>query len=86
MRKIVPGEDKINSLVAIKELDLTCELFYNWFKANVLTTIGAVKKQLDVQGVNLPFDINQDELLSRGREIMQKVEQLKADKMHWSNF
>ena len=72
--------------VAIKELDLTCELFYNWFKANVLTTIGAVKKQLDVQGVNLPFDINQDELLSRGREIMQKVEQLKADKMHWSNF
>jgi hypothetical protein len=72
--------------VGIKELDLTCELFYIWFKANVLTLIGSMKRQVDLQGVQLPFDINQDDLLNRGRELMGKVEELKINKSHWSNF
>ena len=72
--------------VGIKELNLTCEIFYNWFKGNLLTMIGAIKKQTDMNGSGLPFDVNQDDLLARGREIMQKVEELKANKSHWSNF
>lgn len=71
---------------AIKELDLTCELFYNWFKGNTLTMIGSIKKQVDLQGIGLPFDFNSDDLLARGREIMTKVEELKGTKSHWSNF
>ena len=39
-----------------------------------------------MNGSGLPFDVNQDDLLARGREIMQKVEELKANKSHWSNF
>ena len=72
--------------VAIKELDLTCELFTTWFKGKLMTMIGSVKKQIDLQGVGLPFDLNQDDLLSRGRELMNRVEELKTTKMHWSNF
>ena len=72
--------------VGIKELDLTCELFYTWFKGNLLTLIGSMKRQIDLQGVGLPFDINQDDLLNRGRELMNKVEELKGTKSHWSNF
>ena len=76
----------VSKYMGIKELDLTCELFYIWFKANLLTMIGSMKRQLDLQGVGLPFDINQDDLLNRGRELMTKVEELKTTKMHWSNF
>ena len=68
------------------ELDLTCELFYVWFKANLLTLIGSMKKQIDLNGVGLPFDISSDDLLTRGRELMAKVEELKGTKQHWSNF
>lgn len=75
-----------SKFVSIIELDLTCELFYNWYKANLLTMIGAIKKQIDLEGVGLPFNFNADELLARGREIMTKVEELKGTKSHWSNF
>ena len=76
----------LSKYVGIEELDMTCELFYTWFKGNLLTMIGSVKKQLDMQGVGLPFDFNQDELLTRGREILSKVDELKTTKSHWSNF
>lgn len=76
----------VSKHVGIKELDLTCELFYVWFKANLLTMIGAMKKQIDLQGVQLPFDLNADDILARGRELTAKVEELKTTKMHWSNF
>lgn len=76
----------LTKYAGIEELDMTCELFYTWFKGNLLTMIGSIKKQLDMQGVGLPFDFNQDDLLSRGREIMNKVDELKTSKMHWSNF
>ena len=72
--------------VGIKELDLSCELFYIWFKAALMQYIGAMKKQLDLTGVGLPFDINADGLLERGRQLMDKVEELKGTKSHWSNF
>ena len=72
--------------VGIKELDLSCELFYIWFKAAVMQYIKKKKKQLDLTGVGLPFDINADGLLERGRQLMDKVEELKVKKQHWSNF
>ena len=78
--------DFMTKYVGIKELDLTCEIFYNWFKGNLLTMIGSIKKQIDMSGSGLPFDINQDDLLTRGREILAKVEELKGTKSHWSNF
>lgn len=70
----------------IAELDLTCELFYIWFKANMLRMIGSMKNQIELQGVGLPFEISKDELLARGNELMQHVEELKVNKSHWSNF
>ena len=72
--------------VGIKELDMSCEVFYVWFKAALLTYIGAQKKQMDLTGVGLPFDINGDSLLERGRQLMEHVEKLKETKQHWSNF
>lgn len=72
--------------VGIKELDLSCELFYIWFKAALMQYVGAMKKQLDLTGVGLPFDINADGLLERGRVLMDSVEKLKETKQHWSNF
>ena len=72
--------------VGIKELDLSCELFYTWFKGAVLCYIGAMKKQLDLTGVGLPFDLNGDTILERGRQLIDKVEELKGTKSHWSNF
>jgi hypothetical protein len=76
----------VSKYVGIKELDLTCELFYIWFKSALLTLIGSMKKQIDLQGVQLPFDLNGDDILARGRELSAKVEELKTTKMHWSNF
>lgn len=70
----------------IKELDLSCELFYIWFKGVLMCYIGAQKKQLDLTGIGLPFDINADGLLERGRQYIDKVEELKGTKSHWSNF
>lgn len=82
------GTLKITSkYLAIKELDLNnAELFYVWFKANVLTMIGAMKETIDLQGMGLPFNINADALLARGRQLMDQVEILKGTKSHWSNF
>ena len=45
-----------------------------------------MKKQFDLTGVGLPFDINADGLLERGRQLMDRVEELKGTKSHWSNF
>lgn len=70
----------------VAELDLTCELFYIWFKANMLRMIGSMKKQIELDGVGLPFQISSDELLSRGNDLLAHVEELKVNKSHWSNF
>lgn len=78
--------DIISKYVGIKELDLSCELFYIWFKAALMCYIGSMKKQLDLTGVGLPFDLNADNLLERGRQLMDNVENLKGTKSHWSNF
>jgi len=72
--------------VGIKELGLDCELFYTWFKAALMQYIGAMKKQLDLSGVGLPFDINADGLLERGRQLMDSVHELKGTESNWSNF
>ncbi len=72
--------------LGIKELDLSCELFYLWFKGHVMSLLGSMKKQIDLQGVGLPFDLNSDLLLERGRQILDMVEGLKGTKSHWSNF
>lgn len=72
--------------VGIKELDLSCEMFYIWFKAALMQYLGAMKKQMDLTGVGLPFDMNADGLLERGRQLMDRVEDLKVKKQHWSNF
>lgn len=83
----IKGTMKIKSkYVGIKELDLSCELFYVWFKAALMQYLGAQKKQIDLTGVGLPFDLNADGLLERGRMLMDKVEELKGTKQHWSNF
>lgn len=76
----------ISKYAGILELDETCELFFVWFKANMLCMIGSVKEQTDLQGVQLPFDYNKDGILQRGRELLQRVEELKVQKQHWSNF
>ena len=87
MDKDYTGTLKVKSkYVGIKELDLSCEVFYIWFKAALMQYIGAMKKQFDLTGVGLPFDINADGLLERGRQLMDKVEELKGTKQHWSNF
>lgn len=81
------GKMKLTSRYkGIKELDLSCELFYVWFKGALLSYIGAQKKQIDMSGIGLPFDINADGLLERGRQFLDKVEDLKGTKSHWSNF
>ena len=72
--------------VGIKELDLSCELFYIWFKAALMQYIGAMKKQMDLTGVGLHLEINEEDLLERGRVLMDSVEKLKETKQHWSNF
>lgn len=72
--------------MGIKELDLVEELFYTWFKGALLCYIGAMKKQFDLSSVGLPFDINADNLLERGRMLLDKVEDLKGTKQHWSEF
>lgn len=72
--------------VGIKEWDLHTELFMVWFSAALMQYIGAMKKQFDLSGVGLPFDINADGLLERGRQLMDRVEELKCSKSTWSNF
>ena len=70
----------------VLSLDMTCELFYTWFKVNLLGMIGGVKEQINLDGIGLPFNINADGLLQRSRELSQKLEDLKVTKMRWSNF
>lgn len=76
----------VSKYVGIKELDLTDELFYVWFKGALLSYIGSMKKQFDLTSVGLPFDINADNLLERGRMFLDKVEELKGTKQHWSEW
>lgn len=72
--------------VGILELNMSDELFYQWYKGNLLTMIGSVKSQINVSNQDMPFDFTQDNLLERGRQILEKVEELKGTKQHWSNF
>jgi len=71
--------------VGIAELNMTCDLFYKWYKAALLTMIGSIKSQVNMGG-DMPFDFNQDTLLERGRQLFAELEELKAKKQHWSNF
>ena len=59
------------------------EMFMVWFRGALLCYIGAMKKQLDLTGVGLPFDINADNLLERGRQYLDSIETLKTTKSHW---
>ena len=72
--------------VGIKELTMSDELFVVWYKAALLQFIGSMKKQLDLANIGLPFDINADGLLERGRQLLGRVEELKGTKSHWSDF
>jgi hypothetical protein len=67
----------------ILELDMTCELFFTWYKANLLALIASMKEQIDLQGVGLPFDINKDGLVARARQLRDEVENAKINKAHW---
>lgn len=93
MGHIILDEDYSGTLkvtskyLGIKELDLNnAEIFYVWFKANILCMLGAMKETVDLQGIGLPFNINADTLLARGRQLLDHVETLKGTKSHWSNF
>lgn len=72
--------------VGISNLSMNDELFVVWYKAALLQYIGSMKKQLDLSNVGLPFDINADQLLERGRQYMDRVEELKGTKSRWSDF
>ena len=76
----------LSKYLGIKELDMNCELFYNWFKSNVLMMLGSIKSQIDLSSSGLPFDFNSDALLDRAKELRAKVDELKINKSHWSNF
>lgn len=76
----------LSKYVAIKELDMSCELFYTWYKSNLLIMLGSLKSQIDLNSSGLPFDFNADGLLERGKELRSKVDELKTTKSHWSNF
>ena len=76
----------LSKYVGIRELDLSCELFYNWFKSNVLMLIGSMKAQIDLSSAGLPFDFNADGVLDRAKELRTKVEELKLNKSNWSDF
>jgi len=72
--------------VALDGVDLSDEIFYIWFKGVLMQYIGSMKKQLDLANIGLPFDINADGLLERGRQLLDRVEELKGTKSHWSDF
>ena len=76
----------VSQYKGVMSLDMTCELFYTWFKVNLLGMIGGVKEQINLDGIGLPFTINSDGLLARSRELAQKLDDLKVTKMRWSNF
>ena len=68
------------------ELDMTEELFYNWYKANLLSLLGGIKDQIELPGVGLPFDLTRDTLSQKAGSLMATVNDLKVTKSHWSNF
>ena len=73
--------------LGIDKIDMDDEMFMTWFRGALLCYIGAMKKQLDLTGVGLPFDINADGLLERGRQYLDSVEStLKGTKSHWSEW
>lgn len=72
---------------AIEEWDMKCELFMVWFKAALLSMIGAIKEQAgNIDTASMPFDINRDSLLSRARELYAKLDDLKVTKSNWWEF
>lgn len=69
---------------AIEEWDMKCELFMVWFKAALLSMIGAIKEQAgNIDTASMPFDINRDTLLTRARELYAKLDELKVSKSNW---
>lgn len=73
--------------LGIDRIDMDDEMFMTWFRGALLCYIGAMKKQLDLTGIGLPFDINADNLLERGRMYLDSVEStLKGTKSHWSEW
>lgn len=72
---------------AIEEWDMKCELFITWFKAALLSMIGAIKEQVgNIDTASMPFDVNRDTLLARARELYTKVDELKVTKSNWWEF
>jgi hypothetical protein len=85
-------EDNVTSVIysfttanyAIEEWDMKCELFVTWFKAALLSMIGAIKEQAgNIDTASMPFDINRDTLLTRARELYAKLDELKVSKSNW---
>lgn len=72
---------------AIEEWDMKVEIFMVWFKAALLSMIGAIKEQAgNIDTASMPFDINRDTLLSRARELYAKLDELKTTKLTWWEF
>lgn len=69
---------------AIEEWDMKAEIFMVWFKAALLSMIGAIKEQAgNIDSGSMPFDVNRDGLLSRARELYARLDELKITKSNW---
>ena len=64
-------------------IDIKARLRNKYFWVSFVALVVMLLQQL---GITLPFDINADGLLERGRQLMDRVEELKGTKSHWSNF
>lgn len=72
---------------AIEEWDMKAEIFMVWFKAALLSMIGAIKEQAgNIDSASMPFDVNRDGLLGRARELYAKLDELKQSKSCWWEF
>lgn len=72
---------------AIEEWDMKAEIFMIWFKAALLSMIGAIKEQAgNIDTASMPFDVNRDGLLARARELYAKLDDLKTTKSTWWEF
>lgn len=72
---------------AIEEWDMKAEIFMVWFKAALLSMIGAIKEQAgNIDSAAMPFDINRDGILARARELYAKLDELKTTKSTWWEF
>ena len=72
---------------AIEEWDMKAEIFMVWFKAALLSMIGAIKEQAgNIDSASMPFDVNRDGILGRARELYAKLDELKQTKSCWWEF